>query len=432
MKIVSIIVAILMFSLVVIFHELGHLLFAKKNGIGVTEFCLGMGPKLFGIKRGGTLYSLRLFPIGGACMMVGEDEASDDAKAFNNKTVWQRFQVIFAGPLFNFILAFLLSVIMVALIGYDPARVTSVPEGGAGAEAGLQEGDIITRIDGSKINFGREILIKYTYDPIRSGEPISVTYLREGKKYTTTLTPQKTVKYLLGFVYENGASPARISSVTKDYPLAKAGLQEGDVIVSLDGNRIVSGTALNEYITANPLSDRPVRLVYVRNGLEYEAEVTPAVNESYSLGFSYNTYAEKTGGLNIIKYSAVEVKYWIVTTVKGLGQLFRGRVSADDLGGPVRIVNEISNVMTEAKPYGALITIVELINWCVLLSANLGVMNLLPIPALDGGRLLFLIIEGIRRKPLNREKEGLVNGIFFILLMILMVFIFYNDIRNLF
>lgn len=432
MKIVSIIVAILMFSLVVIFHELGHLLFAKKNGIGVTEFCLGMGPKLFGIKRGGTLYSLRLFPIGGACMMVGEDEASDDAKAFNNKTVWQRFQVIFAGPLFNFILAFLLSVIMVALIGYDPARVTSVPEGGAGAEAGLQEGDIITRIDGSKINFGREILIKYTYDPIRSGEPISVTYLREGKKYTTTLTPQKTVKYLLGFVYENGASPARISSVTKDYPLAKAGLQEGDVIVSLDGNRIVSGTALNEYITANPLSDRPVRLVYVRNGLEYDAEVTPAVNESYSLGFSYNTYAEKTGGLNIIKYSAVEVKYWIVTTVKGLGQLFRGRVSADDLGGPVRIVNEISNVMTEAKPYGALITIVELINWCVLLSANLGVMNLLPIPALDGGRLLFLIIEGIRRKPLNREKEGLVNGIFFILLMILMVFIFYNDIRNLF
>ncbi len=432
MKIVSIIVAILMFSLVVIFHELGHLLFAKKNGIGVTEFCLGMGPKLFGIKRGGTLYSLRLFPIGGACMMVGEDEASDDAKAFNNKTVWQRFQVIFAGPLFNFILAFLLSVIMVALIGYDPARVTSVPEGGAGAEAGLQEGDIITRIDGSKINFGREILIKYTYDPIRSGEPISVTYLREGKKYTTTLTPQKTVKYLLGFVYENGASPARISSVTKDYPLAKAGLQEGDVIVSLDGNRIVSGTALNEYITANPLSDRPVRLVYVRNGLEYEAEVTPAVNESYSLGFSYNTYAEKTGGLNIIKYSAAEVKYWIVTTVKGLGQLFRGRVSADDLGGPVRIVNEISNVMTEAKPYGALITIVELINWCVLLSANLGVMNLLPIPALDGGRLLFLIIEGIRRKPLNREKEGLVNGIFFILLMILMVFIFYNDIRNLF
>ncbi len=153
------------------------------------------------------------------------------------------------------------------------------------------------------------------------------------------------------------------------------------MIVSLDGNRIVSGTALNEYITANPLSDRPVRLVYVRNGLEYEAEVTPAVNESYSLGFSYNTYAEKTGGLNIIKYSAAEVKYWIVTTVKGLGQLFRGRVSADDLGGPVRIVNEISNVMTEAKPYGALITIVELINWCVLLSANLGVMNLLPIPA---------------------------------------------------
>ena len=432
MKIVSIIVAILMFSLVVIFHELGHLLFAKKNGIGVTEFCLGMGPKLFGIKRGGTLYSLRLFPIGGACMMVGEDEASDDAKAFNNKTVWQRFQVIFAGPLFNFILAFLLSMIMVALVGYDPARVTSVPEGGAGEAAGLQEGDIITRIDGSKINFGREILIKYTYDPIKSDEPVSVTYLRDGKKYTTTIIPQKTVRYLLGFVYKNEASPAKIDSVTKNYPLANAGLQEGDVIVSMDGNRIASGSALNDYITENPLTAQPVKLVYVRNGLEYEVEVTPAVSESFSLDFGYNTYAEKTSGLNVIKYSAAEVKYWIVTTVKGLGQIFRGRVSTDDLGGPVRIVSEISNVMTEAKPYGALVIAVELINWCVLLSANLGVMNLLPIPALDGGRLLFLIIEGIRRKPLNREKEGLVNGIFFILLMILMVFIFYNDIRNLF
>ncbi len=170
----------------------------------------------------------------------------------------------------------------------------------------------------------------------------------------------------------------------------------------------------------------------MRNSLEYETEVVPLISESYSLGFTYNRYAQKTSGLNIIRYSAAEVKYWIVTTVKSLGQIFKGKVSRNDIGGPVRIVNEISNVMSEAAPHGAYVVILELLNWCVLLSANLGVMNLLPIPALDGGRLLFLIIEGIRRKPVNREKEGLVNGIFFVLLMLLMVFVFYNDISNLF
>lgn len=433
MKIGSIIIAILMFSLVVIFHELGHFLFAKKNGIGVTEFCLGMGPKIVGIKKGETLYSIRLFPIGGACMMVGEDEKSDDARAFNNKSIWQRFQVIFAGPFFNFILAFLLSLIMVAAAGYDPARVTNVEEGGAAAEAGIREGDIITEINGSKINFGREVMVYFLYDPLTSAEPVEITCERDGKKYTTTVVPQKKVSYLLGFGYTADDAPAVISSVSSGSPLAGAGVEAGDTITAINGTKVASGNAVYEYFQKNPLlTDDPVTIEYERNSLSYEVVVIPAVSESYSLGFGYNLYAEKTGGLKILKYSAAEVKYWIVTTVKGLREIIRGKVKTDDLGGPVRIVSEISNVVNEAKPYGISIVILELINWCVLLSANLGVMNLLPIPALDGGRILFLIIEAIRRKPLNREKEGLVNGIFFILLMILMVFIFYNDIRNIF
>lgn len=432
MKIGSIIVAILMFSLVVIFHELGHFLFAKKNGIGVNEFCLGMGPKLFGIKKGETLYSLRLFPIGGACMMVGEDENSDDAKAFNNKTVWQRFQVIFAGPLFNFILAFLLSMIMVAIAGYDPARVTDVAKDGAAAQAGLMEGDLIVRYDGKKINFGREIMVEETFDPIKDATPVEITYKRDGKKYTTSVVPQKSVRYLLGFVYNGDDMPATIQSVNKGSAFEAAGIMKGDVVTSLNGTRIASGNALMEYMQAHPLKGEPVKVGYMRNSLDYEAEVIPQASESYSLGFSYNMYAEKTSGFAVLKYSAAEVKYWIVTTVKSLGQIFKGKVSRNDIGGPVRIVSEISNVMSEASPYGAMVVIVELINWCVLLSANLGVMNLLPIPALDGGRLLFLIIEGVRRKPVNREKEGLVNGIFFVLLMFLMIFVFYNDITNLF
>ena len=432
MKIGSIIVAILMFSLVVIFHELGHFLFAKKNGIGVTEFCLGMGPKLFGIKKGGTLYSLRLFPIGGACMMVGEDEDVNDDKAFNNKTVWQRFQVIFAGPLFNFILAFLISVIMVAMAGYDPAYVESVPEGSAASAAGLMKGDLIVRYDGKKINFGREIMVEETFNPIKDATPVEITYKRDGKKYTTSIVPQRSVRYLLGFEYMDNELPMNVSRATAGSAFEAAGIMAGDTILSVNGTEIASGHAFLEYINEHPLDGSPVKIIYMRNSLEYETEVVPLISESYSLGFTYNRYAQKTSGLNIIRYSAAEVKYWIVTTVKSLGQIFKGKVSRNDIGGPVRIVNEISNVMSEAAPHGAYVVILELLNWCVLLSANLGVMNLLPIPALDGGRLLFLIIEGIRRKPVNREKEGLVNGIFFVLLMLLMVFVFYNDISNLF
>ena len=366
-------------------------------------------------------------------MMVGEDEKSDDERAFNNKTIWQRFQVIFAGPFFNFILAFLLSMIMVAMAGYDPARVTDVTAGSAAEAAGLQVGDVITEFDGSNINFGREIMVELAYNPISEATPIELSYERDGKEYTTTVVPEKVTTYYLGFSYMADDAPAAISAVSEGLPMAAAGLQAGDVITSINGTAIHTGTGVMEYFDQNPMTaNTPVKLTYERNSLSYEAEIIPAAQESYSLGFTYNIYAEKTSGFNIIKYSAAEVKYWIVTTVKGLGQIFGGKVQADDLGGPVRIVSEISNVVTTASPYGLSIVVVELINWCVLLSANLGVMNLLPIPALDGGRILFLLIEAVRGKPLDREKEGIVNGIFFILLMILMVFVFYNDIRNLF
>ena len=365
-------------------------------------------------------------------MMVGEDEDVNDDKAFNNKTVWQRFQVIFAGPLFNFILAFLISVIMVAMAGYDPAYVESVPEGSAASAAGLMKGDLIVRYDGKKINFGREIMVEETFNPIKDATPVEITYKRDGKKYTTSIVPQRSVRYLLGFEYMDNELPMNVSRVTAGSAFEAAGIMAGDTILSVNGTEIASGHAFLEYINEHPLDGSPVKIVYMRNSLEYETEVVPLISESYSLGFTYNRYAQKTSGLNIIRYSAAEVKYWIVTTVKSLGQIFKGKVSRNDIGGPVRIVNEISNVMSEAAPHGAYVVILELLNWCVLLSANLGVMNLLPIPALDGGRLLFLIIEGIRRKPVNREKEGLVNGIFFVLLMLLMVFVFYNDISNLF
>lgn len=426
----KIIIAFLIFGLVITFHELGHFLLAKRAGITVTEFSLGMGPRLLSFVRGGTRYSLKLLPIGGSCMMLGEDELSDDQGAFNNKNVWARISTIFAGPFFNFILAFLMALIMISIIGYDPARVTSVEENSPAAEAGLMPGDIITKFNGANIILSRDLWSKNYFDPITTTEPIAVQYERDGKKIETTITPELTKSYLLGFYYNADTTKAEITQISEDFPLYLAGLQVGDIITEINGVKINSGLELNEYIENNPLTEEKISLTYERNGENITVEVTPKAQESTKLGFAYNQGYEKTSVLGVFRYSFSEVRYWITSTVKSLGQLFTGKVGADDLGGPVRIVSEIGNAVETSKQYGFEMVVVNLLNWAILLSANLGVMNLLPIPALDGGRLLFLIIEAFRGKPINRDKEGFVHMIGFVLLMMLMVFVFFNDIRN--
>lgn len=426
----KIIIAFLIFGLVITFHELGHFLLAKRAGITVTEFSLGMGPRLLSFVRGGTRYSLKLLPIGGSCMMLGEDELCDDQGAFNNKNVWARISTIFAGPFFNFILAFLMALIMISIIGYDPARVTTVEENSPAAEAGLMPGDIITEFNGANIVFARDIWSKNYFDPITATEPVAIEFKRNGEKMETTITPELTKNYLLGFYYNPDSTKAEIITISEDYPLYLAGLQVGDVITEINGVKINSGMELNQYIEQNPLTNEKITLTYERNGESVTVEVTPKANESVKLGFAYNQGYEKTSVLGVFRYSFSEVRYWITSTVKSLGQLFTGKVGAEDLGGPVRIVSEIGNAVDSSKEYGFQMVIVNLLNWAILLSANLGVMNLLPIPALDGGRLIFLIIEAFRGKPINRDKEGFVHMIGFVLLMMLMVFVFFNDIRN--
>ena len=426
----NIIIALIIFGVLVTFHELGHFLLAKRAGITVTEFSVGMGPRLFSFVKGGTRYSLKLLPIGGSCMMLGEDEISDDQGAFNNKNVWARISTILAGPFFNFILAFFLALIMVALIGYDPARVTSVEENGPAAQAGLMPGDIITEYNGTNVVFARDIFTKDNFSPITSSEEITIKFKRDGEKMTTTITPELVSKYMIGFNYSPDSTEAEILTVVEGYPLDLAGLKVGDIIKEVNGVTLNSGMDLNNYFNEHPLTKDKITLTYVREGVQTTVEVVPKVHENYNVGFLYNTGYEKTGAFGIFRYSLSEVRYWITTTVKSLGQLVTGKVGADELGGPVRIVSEIGNVVETSKEYGVKSLIVNLLNWAILLSANLGVMNLLPIPALDGGRLMFLFIEAFRGKPINRDKEGFVHMIGFVLLMMLMVFVFFNDIRN--
>lgn len=431
-RLVSIVSAFLIFCVIIVFHEFGHLLLAKRNGIMVPEFSLGFGPKLFGFKIGETEYTFRIILLGGACRMLGEDDDTKDERSFNSKSVGARFSTVLAGPVSNFILAFILAVVVIGIVGYDPAYVLRVAENSAASEAGLEVGDIITEYDGKKISIGRDLAAYETFNEY-DGHTIAVSYLRNDSVYETELKPVLNRTYKLGFYYTDSDEEAAINSVITDGVMHKAGIRSGDVIVGFNDLEVTSGHELSSYLTANPLSGEEIRIAIEREGVRTELFLVPEYKEEYIIGVNFNyQYREKTTPLKVLKYSVIEVRYWITNTIRSFGQLFKGKLGSDDVGGPVRIVSEMENTVKESKSDGALYVTLNLLNWAILLSANLGVVNLFPIPGLDGGRLVFFIIEAIRRKPIPPEKEGIVHFAGFVLLMILMVFIFYNDIRNVF
>ena len=340
----SIIIALIIFSAIVLFHELGHFLLAKRGGIGVVEFSLGMGPRLLSYEWGGTVYSLKLLPFGGSCQMVGEDEASNEDGAFGNASVWTRISVVAAGPIFNFILAWLLALIIVGSVGYDNTKVDIIPDSAA-AEAGMEDGDQIISINGSRTWLYREVSL---YSSLHQGQTATIVFERGGEKQTVVLTPKK--------------------------------------------------------------SDTGV----------------------YLYGFSRTVQREKGGMLTTVGYSAAEVRYWLKATIESLKMLFGGQVGLDDMSGPVGIVSTIGDTYEQSRVDGWYYVVMNMIQMAILLSVNLGVMNLLPIPALDGGRLVFLIIEAIRGKAIPAEKESMVHFAGFVLLMGLMVVILFSDVHKIF
>ncbi|HIV34707.1 MAG TPA: RIP metalloprotease RseP [Candidatus Blautia intestinigallinarum] len=423
-----IVIAVIIFSAIILFHELGHFLLAKKNHVVVTEFSLGMGPRLLSTVKGGTRYSLKLLPLGGSCMMLGEDEDGDGPGSFNAASPWARIAIVAAGPIFNFIMAFLLAVIIVGCVGYVPAEVMQVEKGSPAEEAGLEEGDIIKKFDGYQVDIGNDI---YTYTTLYElqQKPITIEFERDGEEHSLTYTPDVLTRYLLGFNRVDTDS-MEVGSLIKGMPLEDSGIQAGDVITAINGVAIPDGEAYNQYIEENPLGDQPVVLTYERNGKSYETTVTPKQYDTVLMGFSYNLGCVKTGGLNVIKYAALEVKYWIRTTVHSVEMLVKGHFGIQDLTGPVGVVDVIGDTYEEAQDQGTLMVWMNMLNLAILLSANLGVMNLLPLPALDGGRLVFLILEVIFRRPVNRQVEGMIHFAGLMLLMLLMIVVMYNDVMR--
>lgn len=379
MSIGNILLALLVFSFIVIFHEFGHFIVAKYNKVAVIEFSLGMGPRLISLAKSeagrkvlffksnayfeehkeyasNTIYSWKILPFGGSCMMLGEEEENENENSFSQKSVYVRMAIIFAGPFFNFILAFLLALILIGTVGYNPASIVTMEE---------------------------------------------------------------------------------------NSPLIAAGVQEGDIVKEINGEKIVVSGELGFYMAIHPLDGSPVEMTFDRNGEEYSKTITPISvqredgTQAYRLAFGYGT-RQKVGVWKTIGYAAYEVKYWMSTVIKSLGQMVTGHVSRKDVSGPVGIVKivgeSVDNSMEAGKETGKGVqnVILTLINLSIMLTANLGVMNLIPIPALDGGRLIFLIAEWIRKKPLPQKFESYTNAAGFMLLMALMVFIMVNDVINLF
>ncbi len=444
----NIIIALLIFTVIVVLHELGHFLLAKKNGVGVTEFSVGMGPRLFTLVKtekgmtfklvpsqkycesredwqNHTLYSWKLLPIGGSCMMVGEDEENDSKDAFQNASIWGRIAILAAGPFFNFLSAFVFSVILIGCIGYNPAIVTYVSPNSSAAEAGIKEGDRITKINNEKITIGSDCNIYLSLHDV-GDKLVKIKYVtKDGEKKEAKIDPNYTY-YRLGYNYTSSKDNLpMVSGIEKDSPMDKAGVKVGDEITSINESKIASVDDLAKYLEKNPLTVEKVTLTVKHDNKERQITVAPYKATLKSLQIS-TSKREKGNILQTVRYGGSEIRFWIESTVKSLGMMIHGKVSKDDVSGVVGIVDMIGSTV-DASPTMADVML-NLLNIAIFLSANLGVMNLLPFPALDGGRLVFLFIELVRGKPVDREKEGIVHLIGIVLLMVLMVFVTYNDI----
>jgi regulator of sigma E protease len=333
----SVVAALLVLSLLVMIHELGHFLAGRALGFSILEFAIGMGPVLWKTTKNGIQYSVRALPIGGMCRFNGEDEKIQDGRSFYLEKVWKRIVVVLAGPLTNLLFAFVAAIVTLSVFGDIMPQVYEVSADSAAYTASMQQGDIIVAVDGKRVMYYNQ-----TVELIQAAnrEGFDITVVRDG---------------------------------------AKKDLHFTDTYDEQAGKNVIG-------ITIN----------------------------GYHMKFSFG---------ETISRSAAYIVSTLTETFKFFGSLFQGDISSQDVSGPVGIITYISEAVRSSGE-----TVLRLV---VLISASLGIMNLLPIPALDGGRLFFMVIEVIRGKAVPPEKEGMVHFVGLILLFGLMIFLTYNDIANL-
>lgn len=428
----EILIAILALSFLIIVHEFGHFIVAKLSGIKVLEFSLFMGPKLFGVQKGDTLYSIRLVPLGGFVRMEGEEQASEDERAYNKKPILSRAAVIAAGPVMNLITAALLLVIVFSAVGYDTNIMETITENSPASRVGFKPGDTIISYDGKKV-----------YDPMdlqlflygSKGTPADIKIARDGKEMNTVITPEiypEQTRYILGFSPKatEGKDSNVVSSVSKDSPAAEVGLMENDRIIKINDRDISSRADINDYLNDN--KDKSVVVTVERDGkaltLGTATPMQQKIPEMYDLGISFQT--SKGGMGNIVKQSFVSGYSIARQMYYSILWLVQGKISMKNMMGPVGIVSSIGEVVQQSP--GISYAILNLLKFTALISINLGVFNLIPFPALDGSKLLLLGVEAVRRRPIPPEREAAITMVGFVLLIMLMIFTTSNDILRLF
>lgn len=410
----TLISSILVFSLIVLIHEYGHYKAARKVGIKIYEFAIGMGPLIFKREKNGTIYSIRALPIGGFCQMEGEDEDVRTSTSFSTKTIGQRLLVVFSGPLMNFVLSLVLFLIIAFSFGVYGNHVDYLAEDSNEYEAGLRSGDKIVSINGKNAYIWEDI----SYEIAGNEKPFyNLEYERDGQLREVKIDNnyRKIIGISPKMIDGNATTTVSPSDVTT--PAYAAGIKDGDVIKKINDvpinswDDVVSQVELTE-------EGNEVKVTVERDGSMIDFNILP----QKQIAVKFNTQLEKSF-ITAISSSAYKTVYYIELMFKTIGQMFTGKIGTDSLGGPVMVISMIG----EAAETGVL----SLLNLAAFISINLGFMNLLPIPALDGSKILLLLIEAIRGKAIPAEKEGYVNFIGFVALMGFMLFITYKDILRL-
>lgn len=405
--------SILVFSAIVLVHEYGHYKAAKSVGIKIYEFAIGMGPTLIKREKNGTIYSIRLVPIGGFVQMEGEEEDSRTPTSFAVKSIGQRAKVIAAGPLMNFVLALVLFLIIAFGYGVYGNHVDFIDENSNEYKAGLRSGDKII-----SINDGKTYIWEDVFYELISPEKSSYTmeYERNGSIHKINI--DKNYRKIIGItsIIVNGETTTTVKPSDMTSPAYKAGIMDGDIVTKINDIDINNWS---ELIGQVENSNKTVKVTVDRKGeiLNYNIDL----QEQISVRF--NTQLEKSF-ITAITSSMYKTVYYIELMFKTIRQLVTGKLGSDALGGPVMVISMVG----EAAESG----ILSLLSLAAFISINLGFMNLLPIPALDGSKLIFLAIEGIRGKAMPVEKEGYIHFIGFVFLIGFMLFITYKDILRVF
>lgn len=412
----TVIAFVVIFGALVFFHELGHLVFAKRAGILCREFAIGFGPKVFSFKKDETVYTIRLLPIGGFVRMAGEDPETIELKP--------GYQI---GLLLNDADQ-VTKIILNNKDKYPNARVIEV-----------ENADLEKQLFISGFEQGEQLeTFKVNEKAVFVADGVETQIAPYNRQFGSKTLGQRTLAIiagpamnfvlafviflLLGLLQGSPVNEAVLGKIVENSPAQEAGLQQGDRIETIDNVGVTTWKDVVKIIREHP--EEELGFTINRNGESFETFITPNKDpeEGYGVIGVYSPVEKNV--ISAVKYGFTATYSWTNEIIQGLGKLLTGQFSIDMLSGPVGIYDATDKVVQTG--------IYNLMMWGAILSINLGIVNLLPLPALDGGRLLFFAVEAVRGKPIDRQKEGLVHFVGFAFLMLLMLFVTWNDIQRIF